>query len=312
MPRLTESELLIKYHDIFNLVTKNPRITPREIARETKYSGQGKTRSTIAYHLRNMYEKEISLHPRLRSLPFSNMKRYAYFCRKEDRKNIYETFLHLHSRKDVLFVQCLSGSDFFITSHRNDIDFGIDSFIIEEKSTFYRSIYTIPLGWKKKEEKCLESLLGVEYSKGKLERKTYGFLNWPKSVWKVYHFMRKNVRCRFTAAGKYAGIDSKTAKKYFYDNIVPKCDIVHFFFPKGRNTYREVFLKLTTDYEVSLIKALERLPCTSYIYPLDSSLIIVLFQQNEKSVFFVLQKLKEIGIINDYLFHTPIIHGTKE
>ena len=60
MPKLTESELLIKYHELYGLIIQNPRITPREIAKKTKYSGQGKTRATIAYHLRNMYEKEVS------------------------------------------------------------------------------------------------------------------------------------------------------------------------------------------------------------------------------------------------------------
>jgi hypothetical protein len=85
-----------------------------------------------------------------------------------------------------------------------------------------------------------------------------------------------------------------------------------FFFPQGRNSYREIFLKIETDYEVSLVKALERLPCTSYVYPLDNALAVVLFQKDEKSTLFILQKLKEIGILNDYLFYTPLIQGIKE
>jgi hypothetical protein len=154
--------------------------------------------------------------------------------------------------------------------------------------------------------------MNVDFLKGKLERKTYGLLEWSEADWKIYLFMRKDIRCKFTDVGRYAGVDSKTAKKHFYGNILPNCDIAHYFFPEGRNSYREIFLKVETDYEKSLIAALKMLPCTSYVYPLDTSLIIVLFQNDEKLVLFNLQKLKEIGIINDYLFYTPLIHGAKD
>jgi len=121
-----------------------------------------------------------------------------------------------------------------------------------------------------------------------------------------------NVRCKFTSVSRYAGIDSKTAKKRFHEKVLPKCDVAHYFFPKRRNSYREMFLKIATDYEIDLMEALRKLPCSSYIYPLDTMIVVVLFQQNEVFVLSILQKLKEIGIINDYLFYTPLIHGIKE
>lgn len=312
MPRLTQSELLEKYYELFTLIVEDPRIMPKSITRKLGFSGTGKSRTTIMYHLESMYEKEVSLKPQLKILPFSNLKKYAYFCRKMDNKNILETFLKLHSNEDVSFVQCLSGPDFFVTSFRDDIDFEIDSLLIEEKSTFYRSIYTNPSGWNKNLGKCFESLIDTNYCKGKLERKTYGILEWTEIDWRIYLFMRGNVRCRFTEAGKYAGVDSKTAKRHFYESVLPKCDVAHYFFPQGRNSYREIFLKIETDYEISLVKALEKLPCTSYVYPLDNALAAVLFQKDEKSTLFILQKLKEIGILNGYLFYTPLIHGIKE
>lgn len=312
MPRLTQSELLQKYHELYTLVYDDPRIMPKSITKKLGFSGTGKARTTITYHLENMYRKEISLKPQLKILPFSNLKKYAYFCRKIDNKNIFETFLKLHSNKDVSFVQCLSGLDFFITSFRDDIDFRINSLITEKKSVFYRSIYTNPFGWNKDINKCFQSLVNVNYFKGKLERKTYGLLEWSEVDWKTYLFMRKDVRCKFTEAGRYAGVDSKTIKKHFYESILPKCDVAHYFFPEGRDSYREIFLKIETDYEESFVKALQRLPCTSYVYPLDTAIVVVLFQKDEKSTLFILQKLKEIGILNDYLFYTPLVHGSKD
>ena len=107
MPRLTQSELLEKYHELFTFVVEDPRIMPKDITRKLGFSGTGKARTTILYHLENMYEKEISLKPQLKILPFLNLKKYAYFCRKEDNKNIFETFLKLHSSEDVSFVRGL-------------------------------------------------------------------------------------------------------------------------------------------------------------------------------------------------------------
>jgi hypothetical protein len=312
MPKLNESELLKKYHELFTLIVEDSRIMPKSIAKKLRYSGQGKARSTILYHLKNMYKKQISLKPQLKILPFSNLEKWVYFCRKVDKKNIYETFLELHSNKDVSFVECLSGSDFFVTSFSKDIDFGVDFLAVEEKSKFYRSLYLNPRGWNKKPAECFSSLLSADYQEGKVERKDYGLLNWSDTDKRIYFLMRKNIRCKFTYVGRHARIDSKTAKKRFYENVLPQCDVAHYFFPKGRGSYREMFLKMKTDYETSLIDALCRLPCTTYVYPLETQLVTVLFHQDEKLILSILQKLKEIGIIKDYLFYIPLIHGVKE
>jgi hypothetical protein len=61
-----------------------------------------------------------------------------------------------------------------------------------------------------------------------------------------------------------------------------------------------------TDYEQSITTALKRLPCTSYVYPLEKGLLINIFHENINILMTLFGKLAEMGIIDTYTQLTPL------
>ncbi len=70
-----------------------------------------------------------------------------------------------------------------------------------------------------------------------------------------------------------------------------------------------MFLKIESEYETGIVKALEKLPCTTYVFPLENDLIIILFHNDENKILALLKKMKEIDIVNDYLLYVPVASG---
>jgi len=52
--------------------------------------------------------------------------------------------------------------------------------------------------------------------------------------------------------------------------------------------------------------SLEKLPCTSYVYPLEKSLIIILFHEDIDHVTLALKKLEKKETIESYLLYNAL------
>lgn len=297
------------YYDLFSLIVENPRITPNDIACRFGYSGRGRRSTTFLRHIQNMYEKGISFTPKLKMRAFQNHYSCIYFCRKKDKKNIFNIFLDLYNDKRIDYVILLSGNDFLITSTHNDLKFEEYSLVIEEKSVFYDQIYTIPRGWNLSTEAALDLFLRSDFEEGRISRGMEHELDWDQSDWDIYHSMRNNIRCKFSDVVKETGIYHKKVKSDFYNRVLPNCLVAHYFFPKGYNFYMKMLIKMESSYEKSIVESLSALPCTTYVFTLDDSLVITLFHDNEEKVLQTLKKMEEIGIIDDYLLYIPIVYS---
>lgn len=146
---------------------------------------------------------------------------------------------------------------------------------------------------------------------GKVERVIFGDPPWDKLDWRIFHFMKGNVRQKFTVVARNTDTTSGTAKLRFYEKILPNCVIANYFFPKGFEYYSPLFLRLKTQNETNIIKGLEKLPCTSYVFPLDRSLVLILFYDSKDDIITllnILQKKEENAIIDSYLLYSPIVY----
>ena len=64
---------------------------------------------------------------------------------------------------------------------------------------------------------------------------------------------------------------------------------------------------MESDFEESIVRALEKLPCTSYVYPLEDCLVIILFYENIDSVILTLKKIEKREIFESYLLFNPLM-----
>lgn len=297
------------YHELFELIVRDPIIQPTGIAQYFEYSGRGKAHSTLLKHLQNMYNKKISFPPKLKLKPHTNFFPTGFICHKKNMSETYSTFKELKKNTDIWYINLLSGADFFIVSKNPDLDLKKYGLVTHMRSPFFHSIYTLPLGWNKKESDILDSISNFDFKKGTLKRVSYGDLTWSKLDWQIFNLAHENIRMKVSVIAKKTEASYKTVKKHLWNHVVPECSIAHFFFPKGQNNYRYLYLRINSDYEIDLVEAFRQLPCTTYIYPFEKEINVILFYESHEKILDLLEKLKEIGILNDYLLYIPIVHG---
>lgn len=307
---MVASNLLETYYRLFISVVENPRVMPKGLQKEFDYYGRGRARSTLLHHLQTMYAKGISREPNLALKAFHSSQKTTYFCRRAESRGLYSLFKKIDQDPRITYSLCFSSSDFFLISKDCDLpveDFGLTC---ERKSNLYTPMYTIPRNWMKSVTECLSDLVDYPYKRGNIERIIYEDPPWDNLDWNIFHFMKSNIRAKFTVVARNTGGTSKTVKDRFYNHVLPHCVVAHYFYPTGSTSYNPIFLSLKTGYEKSVIKALEKLPCTSYVFPLETRLVVILFYDPLDTVVRLvnaLEKLEEIAIINNYLLYCPII-----
>lgn len=272
--------------------------------------GRGRSPSTVWNHLQNMYEKNISRNPVLILNPCEESQSMVYFCRKTTRKGLRSTFLELYQDTRLDYVLFLSGSsDFFVTTREKEVDFSGYDVEIVETSSLFAPIFTIPYGWGSSVNDALDSWLNCMFSKGLISRDVGEPLQWKEVDWKVYEAMKFDGRKDFTKVAREVGIWPKTAQSHFYNQVLPCCTVGHYFFPKGYDFYDKAFLKIRSSYERDMVKALENLPCTTHVFPLEKELILIVYHESISKVMDTIQKMEEVGIIDGYLLYIPLTYG---
>ena len=298
------------FYTLFRMTVDDPRARIKDMSAALGRTGRGQTRASTCRQLQNMYTLKVSFMPHLLLKPFDGTETFAYFCKKPERKHLMQSFHNLYNDPRIDYVLYLSGScDFFLTTRAPDLnmaDFGLE---IVEKSLLYERIYTVPDGWDRDFEKGIQNIMKCDLVEGTLPRVTYGRLDWKAVDWKIFLSLRNNVRKDFTAVGKDAGVFFMTVKRHFEKKIIPCCVVANYFFPKGYDFYDQVFLKIHTKCEESIVSALRKLPCTSYVFPLKDSLLLGLFHENMELILELIKKMEETGTLKDHLLLIPLIHG---
>ena len=302
------------YFDLFSLIVDEPRIPPKGIA--THMNMYYKPRSAFVYtqHLQTMYENGISKAPEITLKPYLGAEIAAYFCRKTDEKNLYTMFIDLYRDKRVLYVVLLSGCDFLFTTRNKEIEYDLHQYDLEvvKASNIYTPVYTIPKGWNLSMDDAITNVMDYDFKKGLLERKVYRGLGWSALDWDIYHLMRPNIREKFIVISKKTGVFLSTVKRHFYNKILPKCVVIHRFFPKGFNNYLQMVLRIRSRYERAIAESLKELPCSNIVFPLESELIIFLYHENTRKILKMIQKMEEIGVIDTYRLYNPLASGTPD
>ena len=295
------------YFELFMRIVNNPRITAKNIAKQYSYSGRGRSPSTFSWHIRHMYLKKISSEPQLVLKSHTEVHATAYLCEYQRDKGFYDMILKLNNDREISYALALSSKKFFVTSSNKDLDFGKYHMDIEEKSILFTPIYPLPKGWNKEMEKAFSRFSDTRLKRGLLPRTLHKNLEWDPLDWDIYHKTNKKLRSfSYTKIARELETTPTTVRTRFLERIKPECVQINYFFPKGYDLYKYAFLKMKTDFESSLVKALEKLPCTSYVYPLKESLIVILFHENIDHVTLALKKLEKKGTIDSYLLYNAL------
>ena len=118
--------------------------------------------------------------------------------------------------------------------------------------------------------------------------------------------MMTNAQIPFTKVAKSSEVSPNTVKTYFYENILPCCDVAHYFFPKGYDYYGKSLILLNSDFEYGLINLFSMLPCTTYIFPFEKEIGVIAFHEGVHELLFALKKLEERSYIEKYMLLTPL------
>ena len=284
---------------------------PDKMAKKLKYTGRGKARSTLYYHLVNMYAKGISREPQVCCKSFESIQKTTYLCKRETPRGLYSLCKDIENDPKITYSLCFSSKDFFLVSRDDNLQVQKYGLSIIEKSKFYTPLYTIPSSWNLSFVESLERFMNHPFQKGNIERINYRAPSWDELDWKIFHCVKTNIREKFTIVAERVGTSSVTVKKRFYGSIMPHCIQINYFFPQGFQSYIPIFLEIHSDYEKSIVTALRKFPCTSYVFPLSDALVVILHYDPLDSVVDIVksfEKLEEKAIIDNFLLYYPIIY----
>lgn len=295
---MKKSSRLKLYYQLFSLLIKYPRISGSEIAKYFHHTGRGRSPSTYLHHIQSMYSRQISKPPQIAPKSFLEYHLTTYFCTNNSGDSLYDLFEKLSQNRQITYVIALTSKDFFIVSQNDNLNLKNYQLEIDEKSILYTPIYVIPKGWNQSMNQAFNNFLTTEFKRGLLPRTLYRNFGWDSLDWDIFEIVHKDIKSfSYTKVARRVDSTPNTVRNRFLEKILPNCVQINYFFPKGYNSYWQLFLKIDTDYESSIIKALEKLPSSSYVFPLDKCLIIVLFYEEIKDVLLTLKKMKNRNIL---------------
>jgi len=290
---------------IHNLVRETPRYRLSHIALELGLSGRGQTKATASKYVTRLYTEEISLHPNLVLKAHENCMTKAFFLKLKKPEDLTSTFLKLSSNPHISYMLLLSGLyDFFVTT-RHELTFD-KNVVIKKSSPMYDPIYTHPTGWNLKMKDAFKLFANKSLEKGRIERDIEDFLPWDEIHFDIFETMKHNMQIPFSHVARETNLASNTVKKYFYKDILPYCNIAHYFFPEGYSSYHQSLIIVESNCEKGLVNSLQKLPCTTYVFPLEKEIVLGVFHKGINDVMFALKKLEEKGYIQKYLLLVPL------
>ena len=301
---MVENQNLAKYYRLYIKIREIPRFTIKQISPALNIGGRGQKYDTVRRYVTKLYSQKISLRPNLFLRTFENCYTKAYFLKLRKSISLSTAYYLLKKNKNLSYMLLLSGDyDFFVTSK---FDLKFKNLIVKKKSISYTPYYTLPQKWNCEVRDCLLKMADSSLSEGKIERKFEDWLPWEDIHFQIYEIMKNNVQIPFLRVSKLTGYAQTTINRYFYKDILPYCNISHYFFPKGYDHYVKSFILARSKYEKGLLETFSKLPCTSYFFPLEEEIAINLFHENTNDLMFAIRKLEEKGYIEKYLLLVPL------
>lgn len=295
------------YYIIYNIFRDKLRCKSSVVAKELGHTGRGRSKKTVSKYILRMYDKQISFRPNLILRTFDNSRLTAFFLNVKNPGDVSNVFQDLSNSQDISYLLLLSGRyDFFLTTRNQK--FRPNSMArIAKKVQLFTPIYTVPKGWNLGVNEVLRKQFA--YSKpqeGKIRRTVEDFLYWDQVHFDIFKAMMYNAHMPFTTVAKMSEISANTVKKYFYESVLPSCDVAHYFFPKGYDHYSQSLILLDSDYEIGLVNLFSMLPCTTYIFPFEEEIGVLTFHEGVQELLFALKKLEERGYLGEHMLLTPL------
>ncbi len=293
------------YYVLYNEIRKFSRYTIKKLASSLNYSGRGHKYNTLVGQLAKMYKRQISLYPNLVLRTFENCFTKAYLLKVKDPTLLTQALYTLKQNDKLSYTLLLSGPfDFFVTS-KYDLTFGKD-FKIAKKSASYTPLYTVPTGYNFDTRDVLFKIANSSLTEGKVERKMEDWLPWEDVHFRMYEILKNNIQLEFSVVARRLGLSSNTIKTYFYEDVLPYCNIAHYFFPKGYDYYHKALIMANSNYEKGLVEAFSRMPCTTYVFPLEEEIIFIIFHESINDLMSTIRKMEERKYIGKYLLCIPL------
>jgi hypothetical protein len=295
------------YHLLFEQIRDKPRYKLWELAKVLGLSGRGRTTTTASKYINRLYDYKISLRPNLILRNFENSYLKGYFLKIRKNYDEVTAYRQLIVNPFISYIMFLSGKyDFLVTTRENDFDFKKYGLSVAKKSLMSTPLFTIPQGWKVEMKNAIKDFASSNLVEGKLNRTMEDYLPWDSIHFKIHKNMMYNIQIHFAEIAKAVNISSTTVKTHYEKMVLPYCNIAHYFFPKGYDYYDQSLILLETRYEKGLVKSLCKLPCTTYVYPIETEILLNVFHEGINDLMCAFKNLKRKKYISRYRHFTPL------
>lgn len=284
-------------YEIFELVTRNPRITQREISR--KFNINLKTAFTWWSHA---IDRRIIIPPVFRRKSYSNFREYFYFLNVDDPHILYN---NLKEDKKISYISIESGfANFFVISQQPITPEG-DVRLKGFRSDYYVSIppdqpFETAIS---KIQKKLENVDRVEDSPSPLVQREYPFEPWDEKDEAIFQSICNDVRKPFSHVLRETSMYSDKVFKWFKRRN-EFGQIFSMFFPEGDSSYVLMRYLVETKMDSLLIDIFSEFPTSTTFCRVSDKLVIALYLpfsvEGRKIVREILSFLKRRELVDGY------------
>lgn len=298
---MKKSRKIQTWWDIYTCLHENGRMHIGEVCRKIRYTGRGKNRDTISRYLNEAFEKGIITKPRLTLANHEGSTLYAYLLEcAGNRTKLFET---LETHPDILYISLLNGDyQLFFTSRSDQI-------LLEYPHTLspiFTPIYTVPGGYNRSEQKCLDMITSYTYEEGMLPRDVLPPLDWDVLDWEIYNALRMDLRESLKKVAETLDTTYETIRLRLHNKILPQTIQFVGFFPQGLENYSHLFFLVRTPCERSLVSALSKLQTSCLIWPLQDALLCLVYFQNLNIFLRAIFNLEKRKIFREYYLLFPL------
>lgn len=298
---MKKSRKIQTWWDIYGCLHENGRVHIGEICRKMQYTGRGKNRDTISRYLSEAFEEGIITNPRLTLANHEGSTLYAYLLKCPERKT--ELFETLRKYPEVLYIALLNGDyQLFFTSHSDQVSLQCP-FVM---SPIFTPLYTVPQGWNRSEQQCLDIITHYTYEESTLLRKVLSPLDWDLLDWKIYSAFRMDLRQSLKKVAGTLNTTYETIRLHLHNKVLPQTIQFVGFFPQGLLNYSHLFFLVETPCEKSFVSALSKLQTSCLVWPLQDKLMCLLYFQNLNIFLDAIFDLEKKKIFREYYFLLPL------
>ena len=277
--------------DVFE---KDPRISYSRLHKIIKKRLDVKMRDTTRRYITFGMENKIIGPPRPVLKYFYNVHQHITFI--DSDVTDFESILS--EKEDIRYACALAGSSECIL---------LTSFSPGGDDILYQA-YTRADGFTHEEEKSLENIKGMYNEEPDLINVGNKESGWDDLDWTLFNALSSNLRMKFIDLSQKINMNWRTVKNRIEGKIIPDCCIASYFFPRGQDSYQQLFLHFRTDYQSNFIDKLNNLGTTTYFLLFGNNNVgIFMFPENMNNVLKIFKKIEKDGIIDDLRYYLPLI-----